>query len=82
MRAILEGSKAVAEAIRLCRPNLVCAYPITPQTHIVEELSQMVADGRLEAGYVLAESECGAASIVLGASAVGGRAYTATSSQG
>ncbi|MGQ9476664.1 MAG: transketolase C-terminal domain-containing protein [Actinomycetota bacterium] len=82
MRMILEGSKAVAEAVRLCRPNLVCAYPITPQTHIVEELSRMMADGRLEAGFVLAESEFGAASIVLGGSAVGGRAYTATSSQG
>jgi len=82
MRMILEGSKAVAEAVRLCRPNLVCAYPITPQTHIVEELSRMVADGRLDAGFVLAESEFGAASIVLGGSAVGGRAYTATSSQG
>ncbi|MBC7253201.1 MAG: pyruvate ferredoxin oxidoreductase [Actinobacteria bacterium] len=66
----------------MCRPNLVCAYPITPQTHIVEELSHMVADGRLEAGFVLAESEFGAASIVLGGSVVGGRAYTATSSQG
>ncbi len=73
---------AVAEAVRLCRPDLVCAYPITPQTHIVEELSRMVADGRLGAGYVLAESEFGAASIVLGGSAVGGRSYTATSSQG
>lgn len=82
MRAILEGSKAVAEAVRLCRPNLVCAYPITPQTHIVEELAGMVANGRLEAGFVLAESEFGAASIVLGGSAVGGRTYTATSSQG
>jgi len=82
MRMILEGSKAVAEAVRLCRPNLVCAYPITPQTHIVEELSRMVADGRLDAGFVLAESEFVAASIVLGGSAVGGRAYTATSSQG
>ena len=56
MRVIVEGSQAVAEAVRLCRPNMVCAYPITPQTHIVEELSRMVADGRLEAGYVLAES--------------------------
>ncbi|MDY6797026.1 MAG: transketolase C-terminal domain-containing protein [Actinomycetota bacterium] len=82
MRNLMEGSRAVAEAVRLCRPNVVCAYPITPQTHIVEDLSQMVADGRLDAGYVLAESEFGAASIVLGASAVGGRAYTATSSQG
>lgn len=79
---MLEGSRAVAEAVRLCRPNLVCAYPITPQTHIVEDLSKMVADGDLDAGYVLAESEFGAASIVLGGSAVGGRAYTATSSQG
>ncbi len=82
MRVFIEGSKAVAEAVRLCRPNLVCAYPITPQTHIVEDLSQMVADGQLDAGYVLAESEFGAASIVLGGSAVGGRTYTATSSQG
>ncbi|OFW56721.1 MAG: pyruvate ferredoxin oxidoreductase [Candidatus Solincola sediminis] len=82
MISMLEGSKAVAEAVRLCRPNLVCAYPITPQTHIVEELARMVADGRMHAGYVLAESEFGAASIVLGGSAVGGRAYTATSSQG
>jgi pyruvate ferredoxin oxidoreductase alpha subunit len=82
VRKMLEGSIAVAEAVRLCRPNLVCAYPITPQTHIVEELSSMVADGRLDAGYVLAESEFGAASIVLGGSAVGGRTYTATSSQG
>jgi pyruvate ferredoxin oxidoreductase alpha subunit len=79
---MLEGSRAVAEAVGLCRPNLVCAYPITPQTHIVEALSRMVADGRLHAGYVLAESEFGAASIVLGGSAVGGRTYTATSSQG
>ncbi len=82
VRVMMEGSRAVAEAVRLCRPNLVCAYPITPQTHIVEDLSSMVADGRLDAGYVLAESEFGAASIVLGGSAVGGRAYTATSSQG
>jgi pyruvate ferredoxin oxidoreductase alpha subunit len=82
VKLILEGSKAVAEAVRLCRPDVVCAYPITPQTHIVEELSRMVAEGELQAGYVLAESEFGAASIVLGASAVGGRAYTATSSQG
>ncbi len=82
MITMLEGSRAVAEAVRLARPNLICAYPITPQTHIVEDLSKMVADGRLNAGFVLAESEFGAASIVLGGSAVGGRAYTATSSQG
>ena len=82
MRVLMEGSDAVAEAIGRCRPHVVCAYPITPQTHIVESLARMVTDGSLKAGYVLAESEFGAASIVLGASAAGARAYTATSSQG
>ncbi len=82
MRMIVEGSVAVAEAVGRCRPQVACAYPITPQTHIVEHLAKMVSEGRLKAGFVLAESEFGAASIVLGASAVGARAYTATSSQG
>lgn len=81
-RRILEGSQAVAEAVAMCRPKVVCAYPITPQTHIVEGLARIVADGRLDAGYVLADSEFTAASVVLGASAAGARAYTATSSQG
>ncbi|HEY5532836.1 MAG TPA: transketolase C-terminal domain-containing protein [Candidatus Anoxymicrobiaceae bacterium] len=82
MRQILEGSQAVAEFIGLCRPKVVCAYPITPQTHIVEGLARMLAEGKLDAGYVLADSEFTAASVVLGASATGARAYTATSSQG
>lgn len=82
MRKIMEGSRAVAETVSLCRPRVVCAYPITPQTHIVEALARIIADGRLEAGYVLADSEFTAASVVLGASATGARAYTATSSQG
>lgn len=82
MRRILEGSLAVAETVALCRPKVVCAYPITPQTHIVEGLARIITDGRLDAGYVLADSEFTAASIVLGASATGARAYTATSSQG
>lgn len=82
MNRIVEGSQAVAEFVAMCRPNVVCAYPITPQTHIVEGLARLVADGRLSAGYVLAESEFTAASVVLGASATGARAYTATSSQG
>jgi pyruvate ferredoxin oxidoreductase alpha subunit len=82
MRIITEGSMAVAEAIARCRPQVACAYPITPQTHIVEHLAKLAADDKLDAGFVLAESEFGAASIVLGASAVGARAYTATSSQG
>lgn len=82
MRRMMEGSRAVAETVALCRPKVVCAYPITPQTHIVEGLAALIAEGRLEAGYVLADSEFSAASIVLGASATGARAYTATSSQG
>ncbi|MCR4429048.1 MAG: pyruvate ferredoxin oxidoreductase [Caldiserica bacterium] len=79
---VLEGSRGVAEAVRLCRPNVIAAYPITPQTHIVENLSQMVADGILKAENIRVESEHSAASAVLGASAAGARAYTATTSQG
>ena len=82
MRRQVEGSRAVAEAVRLCRPQVIAAYPITPQTHIVEHLSQMVADGELAAEYVNTESEFAAASVVLGAVAAGARAYTASASQG
>jgi pyruvate ferredoxin oxidoreductase alpha subunit len=82
MRKFIEGSMAVAESVKLCRPNVVAAYPITPQTHIVEDLAQMVADGDLKAEFVNTESEFGAASVVLGASAVGARAYSTTTSQG
>jgi pyruvate ferredoxin oxidoreductase alpha subunit len=79
---ILEGAMAVAHAVARCRPEVVAAYPITPQTHISEELSTIVADGELDAEFVKVESEFGAASVVLGASAAGARTYTATSSQG
>ncbi|PIP17707.1 MAG: pyruvate ferredoxin oxidoreductase, partial [Parcubacteria group bacterium CG23_combo_of_CG06-09_8_20_14_all_35_9] len=82
MRKILEGSRAVAETIKLCKPQVVSAYPITPQTHIVEDLAQFKADGEAQYEYVRAESEFAAASIVEGASARGVRVYTATSSQG
>jgi pyruvate ferredoxin oxidoreductase alpha subunit len=82
MRKMIEGSQAVAEAVGLCRPGVISAYPITPQTHIVEELSQMVADGEIEAEYVRVESEHSAASVCLGAVAAGSRAYSATTSQG
>lgn len=78
----IEGSQAVADTIALCRPNVISAYPITPQTHIVEDLSQIVAEGHLDAEFVNVESEFAAASVVLGASAAGARAYTATTSQG
>jgi pyruvate ferredoxin oxidoreductase alpha subunit len=82
MRQFLEGSLAVAEAVKLCKPGVISAYPITPQTHIVEELAKMTANGRLNAQFVNVESEHSAASVVLGGAATGVRSYTATSSQG
>lgn len=82
MRQFLEGSEAVAKIIKLCKPGVISAYPITPQTHVVEELAQMVANGELQAEFVNVESEHSAASVVLGAVATGVRAFTATSSQG
>lgn len=82
MRQILEGSNAIARLISLINPGVVSAYPITPQTHIVEDLAKFKADGKGNYEYVRAESEFAAASIVAGASAAGVRTYTATSSQG
>ncbi len=79
----LEGSRAVAEAVALCRPEVICAYPISPQTHIVENLSQLVKSGELSpCEFVNVESEFAAMSVAIGASATGARAYTATASQG
>ncbi len=78
----IEGSYAVAQVVAQCRPNVISAYPITPQTHIVEELATIVGKGELDAEFVNVESEFSAASVVLGASAAGARAYTATTSQG
>jgi len=78
-----EGSKAVAEAIALCRPEVICAYPISPQTHIVEALGKMVKAGQLTpCEFINVESEFAAMSVAIGASAAGARAYTATASQG
>ncbi|MFA4984750.1 MAG: pyruvate ferredoxin oxidoreductase [Candidatus Omnitrophota bacterium] len=82
MKDFLEGSRAIAEIVRICKPGLISAYPITPQTHIVEELAQFVADGKLDSQFVNVESEHSAASVVLGGVAAGVRSYTATSSQG
>ena len=79
---VTEGSMAVAEAVKLCRPKVISAYPITPQTHIVEDLSQMVADGEIDCEYVNVESEFAAASVVMGAASTGVRTYTATTAQG
>ncbi|MDT8284721.1 MAG: transketolase C-terminal domain-containing protein [Thermovirgaceae bacterium] len=80
--AILEGSRAVAEAVRACRPDVISVYPITPQTHILEDLAKFVSSGRLKSQFIRADSEFSAASIVYGASAAGARAYTASASQG
>jgi pyruvate ferredoxin oxidoreductase alpha subunit len=78
----IEGSRAVAEAVAMCRPQVICAYPITPQTHIVEALSAMVKKEELAAEFLNVESEFAAMSVAIGASAAGARAYTATASQG
>src|SRR6266702_2662128 len=79
----IEGSRAVAETVALCRPEVICAYPISPQTHIVEALSGLVKSGTLgSCEFVNVESEFAAMSVAIGASAAGARAYTATASQG
>ncbi len=79
----IEGSRAIAETVAMCRPQVICAYPITPQTHIVEGLGELVKSGEL-AGceFLNVESEFGALSVAIGASAAGARTYTATASQG
>jgi len=82
MMEITEGSHAIADAVRLCRPQVVSAYPITPQTHIVEDLADFVANGRLDAEYITVDNELSALSACIGASAAGSRAYSATTSQG
>src|SRR5688500_2472517 len=79
----MEGSRAVAETVAACRPEVICAYPISPQTHIVEGLSQIVKAGDLgSCEFINVESEFAAMSACIGASAAGARTYTATASQG
>ena len=79
----IEGSAAVAEAVAMCRPEVICAYPISPQTHIVEGLGELVKSGALApCEFVNVESEFAAMSVAIGASAAGARSYTATASQG
>ena len=81
-RAFISGNEAFAQGIRLSRPAVISAYPITPQTVVVERLSEMVADGRLDSDFIHVESEHSAMSCAIGASAAGVRTFTATSSQG
>lgn len=81
-KQVMTSNKAVAEAVKLAKPQVVPVYPITPQTTISEYLAQYVADGDLDAEYIRVESEHSAISATLGASEAGVRVFTATSSQG
>ncbi len=80
--AILLGSEAIAHGVKLCRPQVISAYPITPQTHIIETLSEMVDRGELESQFIKVESEMSAIAAVLGSVSTGSRSFTASSSQG
>ncbi|RJP71520.1 MAG: pyruvate ferredoxin oxidoreductase [Candidatus Abyssobacteria bacterium SURF_17] len=82
MKKVIMGNHAVSHAVRLARTQVVAAYPITPQTQIVEELSNMCAEGKLRAKFIKVESEHSAMACCIGAAAAGSRAFTATSSQG
>lgn len=82
VREMLLGSDAVAHGVKLCQPEVIAAYPITPQTHIVETLSQMVDQGKVKSDFFMAESEMSAIAACFGAVAAGSRSFTATSSQG
>ncbi len=80
--AILLGSEAIAHGVRLCRPEVISAYPITPQTHIIETLSEMVDSGELDSRFIRVESEMSAIAVMLGSVSAGSRSFTASSSQG
>jgi len=82
MRMLLKGNGAVARAVQMAGAQVIAAYPITPQTSIVEELADMVAQGRLNARFLKVESEYSALAACMAAASVGARAFTATSSQG
>jgi len=79
---VMTANKAIAEAVRLARPQVIPVYPITPQTSISEYLAQFVADGEIDAEYIRVESEHSSMSAAVGASGAGVRVFTATSSQG
>lgn len=81
-KEFISGNEAVAEGVRLVQPHVIAAYPITPQTVVVERLSEMVEDGSLKSEFLHVESEHSALSASMGASAIGARTFTATSSQG
>ena len=78
----IEVSIAVADTVKLANADVIAAYPITPQTHIVEHLAELVADGELDAEFIPVESEHSAMSACLGSAAAGARTFTATAGQG
>jgi len=82
VRKVMEGSHAIADALKLCKPEVIPAYPITSQTHIVEKLSELVADGEIDAEYLNVDSEHSAMATCIGAQATGVRTFTATCGQG
>jgi pyruvate/2-oxoacid:ferredoxin oxidoreductase alpha subunit len=82
MKTVIEGSHAVSYGVMLSRVQVICAYPITPQTHVAERLSELCANGELQARFIKVESEHSSMAVCIGASAVGARVFTATSSQG
>lgn len=79
---VQEGSHSIAEVVTFCRPEVIAAFPITPQTHIVEKLAELVSNGSSDTEFVNVESEHSALSVIVGAEACGMRTFTATSSQG
>lgn len=82
MKRVITGNHAASYGVKVARAEVIAAYPITPQTEVVEKLSEMVADGELRARFIKVESEHSAMAACIGASATGARAFTATSSQG
>jgi pyruvate/2-oxoacid:ferredoxin oxidoreductase alpha subunit len=82
VRVMLNSNYAVAYAVRDVDVDVIAAYPITPQTGVVEKLAEMIANGELDAEMIHVESEHSALSAIIGASAAGARVFTATSSQG
>ena len=82
MKKVIIGNHAVSYGVKLARTQVIAAYPITPQTQVVEELSEMCASGDLKARFIKVESEHSAMAACIGASATGARTFTATSAQG
>ena len=82
MKKVIIGNHAVSYGVKLARAQVIAAYPITPQTQVVEELSEMCAEGELHARFIKVESEHSAMAACIGAAATGARTFTATSAQG